>query len=103
MWDTGSTKTVITPRLARMLELEYVDSLLADTANGLKDVAVFFGAYFRIGDATFGPRGVDVTEFNSEKSDPYVDVLVGMDIISRGSMTIEPAGEKHYRFSFELL
>ena len=64
------------------------------TANGIKDVAVFFGAYFRIGEVTFGPRSVDVTEFNSEGVETYVDVLAGMDIISKGVLTIEPSEDK---------
>ena len=102
MWDTGSTRTVVTPRLANRLALEYVGDCSADTANGIKDVAVFFGVYFRIGEVTFGPRSVDVTEFNSEGVETYVDVLVGMDIISKGILTIEPSEDKHYDFSFEL-
>ena len=85
-----------------MLELEYVDTVESDTANGMKKVAVFRGAYMRIADATFGLRTVDVTQFNSKEEEPFADVLVGMNVIRRGKLTIEPADDKHYRFSFEL-
>lgn len=102
--DTGSNRTAVSPRVASILGLDYVGTVDVDVAME-EPVAtdVYYGACFVFGDITVGPRRVHVVDLVShEDESKNIDVLIGLDIISMGRLTVEPAGKDRYRYEFTL-
>ena len=96
--DTGSNRTSLSPRLIAMLGLAYSGTTTADSTTD-KDVPVdvYSGAVFVFGNIMVGPRYVHAVDLPDGE-----DVLIGMDVISLGRLTIEPADNGRYRFEFTL-
>lgn len=95
MWDTGSTGTCITSRVAAALELEWKGWSDAIGMTGSKPVSVFEADVF-----------IDSIDFNFVKAREMVDfndglnVVIGMDIIGNGdfSLTRQTDGSIRMRF-----
>lgn len=89
MWDTGCTASVITPRVVEALGLEPIKavrpiSISMQGVNGLeKSQAYLVNIHL--------PGKIIAREFMVFLKDPgdaWWDVLIGMDIISRGNLTV---------------
>lgn len=102
--DTGSNRTAVSPRVASILDLDYVGTVDVDVAMEKPvDTDVYYGACFVFGDITVGPRRVHVVDLVSgDDESKNIDVLIGLDIISMGRLTVEPAGKDHYRYEFSM-
>ena len=93
LWDTGATNTYVPMELARRLELPlgdecYVSFSTADTP------ARFCRFNLRFPDGIISvSNGVAVPGMTEQ-------LIIGMDIISKGVTTIEPDGEGGVRFTF---
>ena len=101
--DTGCNRSSVSPRLASLLGLEYRGTTTVDSATEKgAEVDLYYGACFVFGNIVVGPRFVTVVDLIDDGDDSKsVDVLLGMDIIGMGCLTIKPAGEKRYQFRFK--
>ena len=94
LWDTGATLSIITPRIAKELELNPVDKYIIrgiNDDNKLSDVVIVTITL---------PNGMVLNGRRfSVNNIPGVDVLIGMDIISMGDFVITNAKGKTF-FSF---
>lgn len=98
LWDTGTSTTVITPAVAARLGLK-PDGKSSMNLNGLGGRQKAWTAVASIGfpnGKAYGPIEVAVHDL------PSVDVLIGMDVISLGTLTIEPKPDGGTRFTFTL-
>lgn len=88
MWDTGSTRTCISPEIAQELELQPVKT---------KAKRKYYNASLRIAvDLAF-----DEIEVPECKLPTTIGVLIGMDIISKGELCLIPDPENdcgYFRF-----
>ncbi|MCI6278226.1 MAG: retroviral-like aspartic protease family protein [Bacteroidales bacterium] len=82
IWDTGATGSVISRRIAERLSLSPVGKQLINHANGTATVNVYIVNILLPNQIRF--KAVEVTEGVFEDS---FDVLIGMDIISRGDFS----------------
>ena len=103
--DTGSNRTAVSPRVASILDLDYVGTVDVDVPmNEPVETDVYKGACFVFGDIIVGPRRVHVVDLVSHEDEgEAIDVLIGLDIISLGRLTVEPAGKDHYCYEFTLV
>lgn len=89
IWDTGATQTCISTHIVKELGLTAIGYETVHTANGITDV----GQY--IVDVVLPNRinvkGARVNEFTGG---PSIDMLIGMDIISKGDLSITNANGK---------
>lgn len=84
LWDTGSMTSCISVRLAKKLGLKPIDTGVGVTAAGQVDI-VYYLLDIHLGDDMVC-RHVRVAEFPLERHD--VDFLIGMDIITQGTLNI---------------
>ena len=90
VWDTGATHTVITHRVARLLDLKPTGKV---TVFGINSQAIVNRYMVDIGlpnKIIFRNFEVTESDLNSEE----IDILVGMDIIQQGDFAIANAGGK---------
>lgn len=100
LWDTGATNSTISEHLAAKLPLEYLRHHNVDTAHG-GDVSLpgYSNVSFMLADGTaITPYVTDVSNLNSQS----IDAVVGMDIISQGKFTLEPADDGGTRMTFTI-
>lgn len=89
IWDTGSFHTAISTRFAKQLEaIVYpsetkVQSLMGTQIAGETNVSVF------LGELVIPHINVLVLEYKVEAENNYPDILIGMDIISRGKFEVD--------------
>lgn len=89
IWDTGSFCTAISTRIAKKLEAivnpsdKKVRSLMGTQIAGEINVSIF------LGDLIIPHINVLVLEFKEEPGVDYPDILIGMDIISRGRFEVD--------------
>lgn len=91
IWDTGASDTTVSTRAVELLGLERVADLgpkKIKTANGIID-SYPYHACVQL-DPSWPPYKMIIWEM--PESD--VEVLIGMDIISRGSLRIWPQDKK---------
>jgi predicted aspartyl protease len=99
LWDTGATKSVITPRVVEACGLKpirSIKSVLLQGVNGLeKSEAYVVNIYL--------PDKITAREFTVLLKDPgdvWWDVIIGMDIISVGDFSIRNVnGKTEWSFS----
>ena len=95
IWDTGATNTVISPKIVQKCELKPIGVVEVHTANGERLSQVYLVSIFLPNHVIF-PQ-VRVTEGNILDT----DVLIGMDIITRGDFVITNKDKKTV-FSFRM-
>lgn len=89
IWDTGSFHTAISTRFAKKLEAEVrpsdkkVHSLMGAQIAGETNVSIF------LDDLVIPHINVLVLEFKVEAGVEHPDILIGMDIISRGRFEVD--------------
>lgn len=96
LWDTGTSTTVITPAIAARLKLPIVGGMNMNGLGGRQQAGMTI-AYFRFPNRTVvGPIRMAVHEL------PSTDVLIGMDIISMGTLLLERKPDGGTKFTFDL-
>ena len=82
IWDTGATGSVITQNVVDALGLKPIDAVFFSHANGTSETEEYV-VDFKL------PNGVDILSLCVIRGtfDDY-DLLIGMDIISRGDFSI---------------
>lgn len=83
LWDTGANKSVVHPRTVVALGLESIGSARSVTTGGRTDCKKYLVNVFLPNNLAFA--GVTVIDCAPEI--PH-DVIIGMDIISRGDLAI---------------
>jgi len=96
IWDTGATMTVVSPDVAQRLNLQPVDSMQAEAVGGSRKTAKAYGFIGLPNKKAYGPIEVAIDVLPEG-----IDVLIGMDVISIGRLTIErkPDGGTLFTFS----
>ena len=93
LWDTGATHSVISPKIAKDLDLSPVDNLFVGGIN------IEISSDIVVVTITL-PNGMTLTDRRFYVCNiPGVEVLIGMDIISMGDFNISNANGKTL-FSF---
>jgi len=93
LWDTGATNSVLTPKISQKLGLISVDSWYVGGINNEKSSDIVIASIAL-------PNGTFLNDWQFVVCDiPGADVLVGMDIISKGDFCISNARAKTL-FSF---
>jgi predicted aspartyl protease len=88
MWDTGSTKTVITPRVVEALglkPLKSIKSVLIHGVDGIEKSAAYEINLSLLSHITFH----ELTVVSKNPGDAWWDVLIGMDVISQGELSVK--------------
>ena len=83
IWDTGATGTVITQRVADTCGLQPIGRTKVHTVGGEKESLVYLASVFLPNKIGISPITVTVGELGGD-----CDVLIGMDIISRGDFAV---------------
>lgn len=97
LWDTGTSVTVITPRVAETLNLPKLDGKFTlNAVNNQSEAQLCVARVILPNNKAYGPIAVAVQNL------PSVDVLLGMDVISSGTFTIERKPDGGTRFTFVL-
>lgn len=94
IWDTGATKSAISPQVVRELDLKPTGMTRVFHANGMSDVNTYTVNIMLPNDVNF--PSLPVTEAILSGA----DVLIGMDIICRGDFSITSSLGKT-KFSFQ--
>ena len=83
IWDTGASKSCISPKIVEYLHLIPVGKASISTANGLTDTNTYF---INVG----LPNGVMIPDVlvSCANLGDSLDVLIGMDIINYGDFSI---------------
>lgn len=89
IWDTGATNSVITDAVVQSLMLKPTGQTVAHTASGPHTTNTYLVNLALPGNVMV--QGVRVTE---GKLSNGVDVLIGMDIITKGDFSITNANQK---------
>ena len=97
IWDTGATSSMISQSIARKLNLQPDGKTRISGVHGIEDAAVYhvdlrFNNGFTIPD-------VRVSEASDNGG---FDVLIGMDIISRGELRICGWQQKYLQVCFQM-
>lgn len=82
IWDTGATNSVITEKIVRDLNLKPIGMTVVHTANGQAHQKQYIVNFYLPNQVMFGM--LRVTEAVLHET----DILIGMDIISRGDFCI---------------
>ena len=83
LWDTGANITCISTRLAKKLKLESFDEVLLSVANNEIFHADTYYVQLRMGDFT-----IPFIKVLGIPMDESKDIIIGMDIISKGDLSI---------------
>lgn len=84
LWDTGATCTCISSELASRLSLKSVGKIRIHTPSGQKDAKTYCVDIALPNNVWFG--GVQVSDSDIGKQG--LDMLIGMDIISAGTLAV---------------
>lgn len=95
IWDTGATRTAITGKIVRLLDLKPTGKALVYGVNS-KTIVNRYIVDIRLPNEILLPNW-EILESNLNS--PGIDLLVGMDIIQKGDFAISNADEKTI-FSF---
>ena len=90
LWDTGSSQSCISRRMAEKMGLKEVDTRINIIPNGNIEAKVYRLDVVIADELIF--NDLKVVEYPLERHD--VDFLIGMDIISQGEFTIRNSGGK---------
>ena len=89
VWDTGATGTCVSERVVNSLGLNPIGFTVVHTANGIKQAGQFIVDLLLPNQVLI--KDLRVTEFSGTTE---VDVLIGMDVICDGDMSITNANSK---------
>ncbi len=81
VWDTGATRSAITQEVIDKLGIKHTDELDIYTANGVRA-----GKEYSIN--VYLPNHVALVGVPVTDGDMRIDMLIGMDIISRGDFAV---------------
>lgn len=84
LWDTGSSGSCISERMARKLGLHPVDTGVGVSATGQQDITYYIVDICLSPEMVF--RNVKIAGFPLENNN--VDFIIGMDIISKGNLSV---------------
>lgn len=90
LWDTGSTSSCISERLARKMGLRPIDKGVGITAGGQIEIPYYLVDVHITDEIVF--RNVKAAGFPLENHEE--DFLIGMDIISQGDFSIRNINNK---------
>ncbi len=90
LWDTGSRTSCISKKLAKQLQLQCVGTRTCITPAGNFEAPTYYIDIQIADELRF--ENVLVTEYPLENHD--CDVLIGMDIISRGRLVVDTVNGK---------
>ncbi len=90
VWDTGATSTVITHKIARLLDLKPIGKTTVFGVNSQTIANCYMVDIGLPNNIVF--RNFEVTE--CDLNSDGIDILVGMDIIQKGDFTITNAKGK---------
>lgn len=96
IWDTGATGTVITQSVADTCGLQPIGRTKVHTVGGEKESLVYLASVFLPNNIGITPITVTVGELGGD-----CDVLIGMDIISKGDFAVTNKDGKTL-FSFRM-
>ena len=96
LWDTGTSTTVISPRVASRLGLKPKGSAKTNAVGSVRQSGLTSAYLWLPNSMMIGPMMVVVDEI------PSVDVLLGMDVIRFGKFTIERKPDGGTRFTFDI-
>lgn len=97
--DTGATSSMISEDVAKKLELEPCGNITVSGVHGTENARLYkvdliFGGRFVLPDHTVSGAG----------NDAGFDILIGMDIIARGDLTLSrKEGKTFFTFALPLL
>lgn len=94
LWDTGSTITVISEKLAKQLKLDPVGEMPVETASGK-----YIAKKYIISLSLPNRLNIENVMISSGILGPGIDILIGMDIITLGDFSITNYNNKTV-FSF---
>lgn len=100
--DTGATSTSISPEAVQRLGLQSIGKRDIMTANGPRRARAYNFRVALVGNSPGAspfyilPRAIIGAELNSEKF--AFDILLGMDVISQGDLTIRRNGTFTFEF-----
>lgn len=101
LWDTGSSRTFITPRVADVLKLDVVDETISvRTGLGGRAMAECRVAYMHV---VLGavPLKIKTAILNAPASDTDIDIVLGLDFITQGSFAISyDSGQLMFSFCY---
>jgi hypothetical protein len=94
--DTGAMRSVVTPEIAKLLDQPYVDFVTVTGVNNVSKVPVIILSVIL-------PNNISITSLKTAICDMRqgIDMLIGMDIISRGDLALSNADDKTL-FSFAI-
>lgn len=95
VWDTGATSTLISSKIVKELGLQVYGKSGFSSANGVVETNVY---EIHLG---VPPAGVVCNVLALEKDNEDYEVVIGMDVISKGDFTFSNY-EGHSTFSFRL-
>lgn len=96
MWDTGSSVTLISERIAAELGLVHTGTTIVSGFDGRTSRANTYRIDLRFADDI----AIHFVEAVSTPS-PFFDLLIGMDVISKGNLHIDNIAERP-QLSFEI-
>lgn len=85
LWDTGASSSCISERMARKLGLRPVDTGVGISTTGKQDITYYIVDIVLTPEMVF--RNVKIAGFPLENHD--VDFVIGMDIISKGTLVVK--------------
>lgn len=97
VWDTGSRTSCISRRLAKELDLQETGRMIVITPSGTIEMPVHRIDLVLWEDLSF--NDLAVVEYPLENHD--CDILIGMDVISRGKLTVD-SREGKTRITFSM-
>ena len=97
LMDTGATQTAVAKSVTKEMGLRPTGKTRVQTAAGPTEVNTYQVDIILIfGEKPLLLEGMVITEFEAGREDGSPQVLVGLDIIGRGSLTLDFTG--HYTF-----
>lgn len=95
IWDTGSFYTIITPETAKKLNLKCVSLTTISSITDKNKLSKMYMAHLYL------PNEIKCETFVYEANPINCDILIGMDIITRGKFIIDN-NENRTVFSFRI-
>jgi predicted aspartyl protease len=95
LWDTGASGSLITKDLAKKLSLPPISRCIINTASGEIESNVYLVDLYL-------PNGTIITGVRVSEGEPFgCDMLIGMDVITTGDLSITNYNRKT-TFSFRM-
>ena len=95
IWDTGSLYTIITPETIKRLKLTCISLTTISSITDKNKLSKMYMAHLYL------PNNIKCETFVYEANPINCDILIGMDVISRGLFIIDNL-ENNTKFTFKL-